>query len=317
MTSLLIIFLGAIIIDLIIGDPDYLTHPVVYMGRLIEKLEQVFYPLSSSPGSRFITGTVTAIIVVGLSYGAAYLAIKVSFYINYWLGILVSAWIFSTTIATTSLKKAALAIYTPLMEGDLDKARHYLSHVVGRDTQDLEESEIARGAIETVAENTVDGIIAPLFYGLLGGPALAMAYKAVNTLDSMIGYRNEKYLYYGRFAARLDDLANYIPARITGLCLILSSMLLRLSWQQGLSSWRKYAHLHPSPNGGIPESVVAGVLGIRLGGLNSYFGQPQFRAYMGEPGKEIDAHHINATVSLMYYALFIFSFLAVLIIALP
>ncbi len=316
MTSLLIIFIGAIFIDLLIGDPDYLTHPVVYIGRLIERLEQLLYPLSSTPGVRFIAGSITTLIVVGLSYGVAYLAIKASFHINYWLGILVSTWIFSTTIATTSLKKAALAIYTPLMERDLSRARHYLSHVVGRDTQDLEESEIARGAIETVAENTVDGIIAPLFYGLLGGPALAMAYKAVNTLDSMIGYKNEKYLHYGRFAARLDDVANYIPARITGLCLIVSSMLLRLSWQQGLSSWRKYAHLHPSPNGGIPESVVAGVLGIRLGGLNSYFGQPQFRAYMGESGKDIEAQHIKATVTLMYYALFIFSFLALLILAL-
>ena len=160
--------------------------------------------------------------------------------------------------------------------------------------------------METVAENTVDGIIAPFFFFMLGGVPLAFMYRAANTLDSMVGYKNDKYLYFGRISARIDDVLNYIPARITGLLFVVSAMFLQLDWRNSWKMLRRDAAKHPSPNGGWAEASVAGALGIRLGGYNSYFGRESFRAYMGEPVEELAAKHILGCTRLMYTATILF-----------
>jgi adenosylcobinamide-phosphate synthase len=166
----------------------------------------------------------------------------------------------------------------------------------------MDEAEVTRATVETVAENTVDGIVAPLFYAFLGGAPLALAYRAVNTLDSMVGYKNDRYRYFGMPSARLDDLANYLPARLTGLFLLAAAVLLRLRPAGALAAIRRGAGGPPSPNSGIPEAAVAGALGIRLGGLNHYQGQESFRAYMGEPVVPLVSSHVKGAIRIMYTA---------------
>lgn len=197
------------------------------------------------------------------------------------------------------LKDAGMAVYVELQKGDLPAARKALGMIVGRDTTSLDAPEIVRGTVETVAENIVDAIISPLFYALIGGAPLAMAYRAVNTLDSMVGYKNDKYRDLGWASARLDDVANFIPARITALLLALCAGMLRLDWRSCLQMVKRDAHLHPSPNSGYPESAVAGALGIRLGGENVYHGVASFRAYMGDPVRTMEPNDIIQTSRMM------------------
>ncbi|MOA00080.1 cobalamin biosynthesis protein [compost metagenome] len=194
-----------------------------------------------------------------------------------------------------------MLVYKPLIEGRLDEARKYVGYIVGRDTEHLDSSEASRAAVETVAENTVDAFVSPLLFALLGGAPLAMLYRAVNTLDSMVGYRNEKYESFGWFSARTDDWFNYIPARLTGLLLAFAAIFM-----PGMSAFRSmraifvFAHRHPSPNSGIPESAVAGALGIELGGMNQYFGVASERARMGWPLRAMQPGDILSTVRLLY-----------------
>ena len=182
--------------------------------------------------------------------------------------------------------------------------------IVGRDTSVLDAAGVTRAAVETIAENTSDGVIAPMLYTAIGGPVLGFVYKAVNTMDSMLGYKNDKYLYFGRAAARLDDVLNYIPARITGILLVLAAGILRLDMKNAWRIMRRDAAQHPSPNGGFPEAATAGALGIRLGGMNSYFGKPHFRAYMGDPLETLAAPHITGAIRLMYTATVLFLLVA-------
>ena len=189
-------------------------------------------------------------------------------------------------------------------------ARVKVGWIVGRDTDKLTEGEATRAPEETISENTVDGVISPLFYFFVGGLPLAVAYRAANTMDSMIGYKNDKYLFFGRVAARADDVWNYIPARLTGLMMVAAAFLLGLD---GTNAWRilrRDASKHPSPNGGWTESTVAGALGIRLGGLNYYFGKPSFRTYMGDPLQELEARHISLAIRMMYTVTVMFLTLA-------
>lgn len=300
------LILGAVVLDLLIGDPKKIIHPVVLIGKLITALERKTYLLKDNARMLSLKGGLVAFFVVIFVYLITTAIIYFSYTVNQYIGLVVSLWIFATTIAITSLKEAALAIYKPLISGDIVEARKMLALVVGRDTDNLDEQEVARGAVETVAENTVDGVIAPIFYGVIGGPALAMTYKAINTMDSMLGYKNEKYLYFGGPAARLDDIANYIPARITGICMSMGALFLKKSSLNAIRCWIQDAHKHPSPNGGIPESIVAGILGIRLGGYNWYQGEKRFRNYLGRKTKVIKPMDINDTVKLMYITTFIF-----------
>jgi cobalamin biosynthesis protein cobD len=198
------------------------------------------------------------------------------------------------------LAEAGLEIANLLRKQDISEARRKVGWIVGRKTSELDESEITRATIETVAENTVDGIISPLFWFVLLGPWGAIGYRAINTMDSMLGYKNDRYLYFGRFAARLDDVVNYIPARITCVLFVIASFLCGKDWKHAIRIATRDAHKHPSPNGGYAEAPVAGALHIRLGGQNVYHDKVTFRAYMGDPITSMVGKHIYQTIYLMY-----------------
>ncbi|OMD44933.1 cobalamin biosynthesis protein CobD [Paenibacillus borealis] len=304
--SLALILLAAYVLDLIVGDPRSFPHPVVYMGKAISAIERLIRRFVSQPRSLKRAGVLLPLLVAGGAWGLTALLVGLLSWASPWLGWAAGAWLISTTVAAKGLKEAGLAVYVELRKGDLPAARRALGMIVGRDTAGLDSPEIVRGTVETVAENIVDAIISPLFFALLGGAPLAMAYRAVNTLDSMVGYKNDKYRDLGWASARLDDVANYIPARITALLLTLCAWLLRLDWRGCWRTVLRDARLHPSPNSGYPESAVAGALGIRLGGENVYHGITSFRAYMGDPLRALEPEDIIVTSRLMLLSSAIF-----------
>jgi adenosylcobinamide-phosphate synthase len=220
----------------------------------------------------------------------------------------------STTIATKGLVDAGKQIYRALQVKDLDQARTALSMVVGRDTKELDSSEVVRGGVETLAENIVDAITSPLFYAAIGGAPLAMAYRAINTLDSMVGYKNETYLHLGWASARLDDLANWLPARLTILPMFIALALCKLDARQGWRTYLQDAHYHPSPNSGIPEAMMAGGLHIELGGINYYQGQISERARMGTPLEKRKPEHLAKAMNVVIWTSIIYiSFLSLVV----
>lgn len=289
-------------LDLLIGDPKFITHPVVLIGKAIDFLEKYLRKLAAPYFGLRFSGILLTTIVVGGTYALMWVVQTGAYSLNYWLGLAVSIWFMGTTVAVKGLAAAAREIYSLLDSDNLPEARKKVGWIVGRDTNCLDESEITRATVETVAENIVDGIIAPLFYGFIGGVPLAMAYKAVNTLDSMVGYRNEKYKEFGWSSARFDDVCNYIPARITGVLLLLTFIILGKPAGDAYRVIRRDSGQHPSPNSGIPEAAVAGALGIRLGGINYYGGVKSLRAYMGDPKELLSKAHIAETVKIMYTA---------------
>ncbi|MEX2460094.1 MAG: adenosylcobinamide-phosphate synthase CbiB [Paenibacillaceae bacterium] len=302
-----LMLIAAIIIDWLIGDPNWPTHPVIYMGRLIRRLEKRLrsneLPLDSAKTikSLKIRGFLLCFLTIGICYGLMWAILVICNFIHPWLGYAVNTWFISTTIAIKGLKDAGLLVYRPLQKANLTEARTYVGYIVGRDTIALSEPEVVRATVETIAENIVDAVVSPLVYALLGGAPLALLYRASNTLDSMVGYKNDTYLHFGRASARWDDLLNWIPARITGLLLVVSiaadsTMSTRHSWK----AIRVFAHLHPSPNSGIPESAVAGALGVELGGRNFYAGVPNDRARMGWSLRVLSPADIVSTIKLLY-----------------
>ncbi|MFX0560439.1 adenosylcobinamide-phosphate synthase CbiB [Tepidibacillus infernus] len=291
--------IAAFLIDLWIGDPKQLTHPVVLIGKAIRNMETFLRRFTFHFSERLL-GIILVIIIVGSSYGLVWLILFVMNQVHLWLSLLVGAWLISTTIATKGLADEGKKLFSLLKAKELEEAKKQVGYIVSRDTDHLDESEVIRATVETIAENIVDAVISPLFYAILGGPALAMVYRAANTLDSMCGYKNERYRDFGFASARFDDLLNYIPARITGVLIVLAAWLLQLDAKKSLSIWFRDAHLHPSPNSGIPEASVAGALHIRLGGVNIYFGQPKKRAYMGDDLKPLQVEHIQQTIQLLY-----------------
>lgn len=304
--EILLIIAAAIVIDWIIGDPKWPTHPVIWIGRLVRFLERRLWKpdeaaTAASPGMMRLKGTMLVLATLVVSTGLTWAVTAAAAWIHPWLGYAANAWLVSTTIAVKGLKDAAMLVYRPLAEGNLPEARKYVGYIVGRDTDRLSEAEAARAAVETVAENTVDALVSPVLFALLGAAPVAMLYRAANTLDSMVGYRNDKYLYFGWCAARFDDVLNFIPARVTGLLMALSAAALpRMSPVRAVRAVLIFARRHPSPNSGIPESAAAGALGIELGGLNYYFGQPSERARMGWPLRELEPSDITGTVRLLY-----------------
>lgn len=297
----------AFFIDAIIGDPETKWHPVALLGRFIAFLEKILYSINDNDNKKLIMGGILVVITLAVSYslatGIMLLAYKAEY--NY-ISTFIAALMLSFCISPKSLAKAGRGIYALLLVNDIDLARKKVGYIVGRDTDKLNEGEITRATVETIAENTVDGIIAPLFFFAIGGVPLAVLYRSANTLDSMVGYKNEKYLYFGRAAARLDDVLNYIPARITGILLIFSAWILGYDYKFAYQMMLRDAVKHPSPNGGYAEATVAGALHIRLGGYNSYFGKTSFRAYMGEPLEKLRAKHILGSIRLMYTATILF-----------
>lgn len=316
--------LAAILIDWIIGDPKWPTHPVIYIGRLIKALESKLHGFGTSlaqqdrgtdssagpsvlsdersAGWERFQGIMLAGAVTLSAFAVMFGLIWLADAIHPWLGYAVNTWFISTTIAIKGLKDAALAVYRPLRRDDLPEARKWVGYIVGRNTSELTGQEVSRAAVETVAENIVDAVVSPLFFAFLGAAPLAMFYRAANTLDSMVGYKNDRYRYFGWASARLDDVLNWIPARLTGGILVLCAWMGRgLSPKRSFRSIRTFARLHPSPNSGFPESAVAGALGIQLGGVNVYSGVVQERARMGWPLRPLEAEDILRTSTMLYH----------------
>lgn len=292
--------LGALVVDTIFGDPRSKYHPVVLIGNCISFYESILYKKNTTPKHQIILGISTVllvlmsvmIVVTGLLFiGGTIHPVGYS---------IVSLLCLYISISPRCLAEAGIEIANLLRKKDILEARRKVGWIVGRKTSDLDESEITRATIETVAENTVDGIISPLFWFVLLGPWGAIGYRAINTMDSMLGYKNDRYLYFGRFAARLDDVVNYIPARLTMVLFVIAAFLCGKDWKHALCIAARDAAKHPSPNGGYAEAPVAGALHIRLGGHNVYHDKVTFRAYMGDPIEPMVGIHIYQTIYLMY-----------------
>ncbi len=299
----------AFFLDLLIGDPLWLPHPVRIMGKGISRAERFLRGRSTSPSGERRAGvmlvlliivpafliTFSILIIIGLLPGTA----------GTITGMAAVIYLTATTMAIRGLITSAQAVIRPVKGGDIEKARHNLSMIVGRDTHSLSREDILKATMETLAENLSDGFIAPLFYLLIGGLPFAMAYKAINTLDSMVGYNNDTYRHFGWAAARLDDIANYLPARITGVLIVFATfavMLFRGSVRALTVTGRSFSTMlrdgkkHLSPNSGIPEAAMAGALGIRMGGPATYGGVVVEKPYIGEAGTiEAAADYLNAS----------------------
>ena len=310
-----VIILSAYVLDLLLGDPKWLPHPVRWIGRYITFLEDKIKRFADTPLSEKIGGIFLFIIVVGSVFGLIWFLLLLTTHHSPLTTLILAVFLAYTTLSIKSLHQEAYSVIhalnpslSPLYqrgEGGIDAARKRLSNIVGRDTQNLSEEEIYRAVVETVAENTSDGIIAPLFYLAVGGPALALAYKAVNTLDSMVGYKNERYENFGWFSARMDDATNFIPARLTSILIVAASFILRFNWKDSLKIIWRNARNHPSPNAGYPEAAVAGALGVQLGGTNYYFGAPHNRPFIGDKNNEFTIKSVKDTVKIMHLAAFL------------
>jgi len=296
----------AYLLDLILGDPENFPHPVRVMGKMISSWEKFLL------NKKRLGGIILTFLVVGITFSFSFLLIHYSKRLNYWLGWIIAIYLGYTTLSIKDLWVKAKAVSSALEQKDLDKARVKLKSLVGRDTEELNEEQIARATIESIAENTNDGIVAPLFYFILGGPVLALSYKAINTLDSMVGYKNEKYLHFGWASAKLDDLANFIPARICGL-LISVVALNKKKFKQAFMTMYKDGRKHASPNSGISEAAMAGALGIRLGGLASYGGETVNKPYLGKEQRKVDISLVKEALSLSLAASFLMLVIGIVI----
>ncbi|NMB47162.1 MAG: cobalamin biosynthesis protein CobD [Firmicutes bacterium] len=289
----------AFVVDLLFGDPSFVTHPVILMGKLISWGEGFLWHDDQDAQGQKLAGTLLVLGVVGIAFGVGYALLLMAAHIHGVLAHLLSIWLISTTIAAKGLWTEAGQIQHWLQQDNLAEARKAVGRIVGRDTAQLDTAGVIRATVESVAENTVDAVIAPLFYALLAGAPLALAYRAVNTLDSMVGYKNERYRDFGWAAARVDDIVNYIPARLTGLLMTVSAAFLSLDAKNCWLILCRDSSKHPSPNSGLPEAAVAGALQIQLGGESSYQGTVSFRPYLGNPGNALIPNHINQTRWLM------------------
>lgn len=291
------------ILDRVIGDPSNWPHPVRWIGTLISKLTAVL----NKGGARVLKGAGMLFITVFLVTGVVLAIVSFAYQLHIAAGIAVEAILVEIGLAQKSLKDAALEVHNPLVADDMDEARTKLSWIVGRDTDKLEEGEIARGTIETVSENTADGITSPLFWAFLFGAPGLWLYKAVNTLDSMIGYKDDRYREFGKFSARADDVLNYIPARITGfLILLVSPNEGGIPFRKRFVGWRKDARNHPSPNSGFLEAATAWQLGVTLGGKSTYRGVVSERPEIGPGLRSLEASHIKSAIRQMHAASFAF-----------
>lgn len=297
--------LGAIvagfILDLIFGDPHWLPHPICLIGNLIGFLEKNLRRLLA-PGKTalLLGGALMVVIVLSLSYVVPYAVLMLAEQVNPWLRFALETVMFYQIFATKCLRDESMKVYTALHNNDLEDARVKLSWIVGRDTKELTSEEVTKGAVETVAENTADGIIAPMFYMFIGGAPLAFLYKGINTMDSMVGYKNDKFLYFGRCAAKLDDVANFIPARITGILMILASYFLNMNAAGAWKIFWRDRYNHLSPNSAMTESVTAGALNIQLGGDHYYFGKLVHKDTIGDNIRPVVAEDIVAVNNLLY-----------------
>jgi adenosylcobinamide-phosphate synthase len=291
---------SAYVLDLLIGDPAFLPHPIRWIGRLIGRMETIFNDGRGSPFQQRFAGFFFWLSVMTLVVSGTMALIGVLSHIHHFAGAVVMIWLTYATLATRSLHQESSSVARALRQGNLPLARERLSMIVSRDTSQLSEEQIVRALVETVSENISDGIVAPLFYLAIGGPILGLAYKAVNTMDSMVGYKNDRYLHFGWYAARADDAANLVPARLSGLLLVAAAACLRMDWRRAWKVMARDARRMKSPNAGFPEAAAAGALDVELGGTNVYFGTAVEKPRLGDPGRPLTLDVYREMVVLMY-----------------
>lgn len=289
------------LIDCLIGDPPALPHPIVLIGKGIAALEKALRPrFPATPEGERAAGRLLVIIMLILSAAIPAAILWLCFLVSRWLYFAVCCVMSWQIFAAKCLKQEAEKVRRRLDEGDLPAARYQVSMLVGRDTAELTETQVAKAAIETVAENTSDGVIAPMLWLMVGGPTLGFLYKAINTMDSMLGYKNEKYLNFGRCAAKVDDAANFIPARLSALGMIAAAALTGFDGKNAARIWKRDRRKHASPNSAQTESVCAGALHIQLAGNAYYFGKLYEKPFIGDPDRPVEAADISRSCTLMY-----------------
>ncbi len=293
--------LGGFVLDALFGDPAWLPHPVVYMGKAISALEKRLRPrLPKTPQGELLGGAIVAFCLPVGTFLLTSLVCLAAAKLSPWLGLAVQMFWCGQALAAKGLVQESMNVYRELVKPDLPAARKAVSRIVGRDTQDLTLEGVTKAAVETVAENASDGVIAPLLYMLIGGAPLALTYKAINTMDSMLGYKNKQYLYFGRAAAKLDDLANYIPSRLAGLLWCAAAALTGNSAKGAWKIWRRDRRNHASPNSAQTESACAGALGVQLAGPAFYFGEYYAKPTIGDAVRPIEPEDIRRADRMMY-----------------
>ena len=293
--------LGGFVLDCLFGDPAWLPHPVVYMGKAISALEKRLRArLPKTPQGELLGGAIVAFCLPVGTFLLTSLVCLGAARISPWLGLAVQMFWCGQALAAKGLMQESMNVYAELKKGSLPAARKAVSRIVGRDTEALTAEGVTKAAVETVAENASDGVIAPLLYMLLGGAPLALTYKAINTMDSMLGYKNEKYLYFGRAAAKLDDAANYLPSRIAGLLWAAAAALTGNSASGAWKIWRRDRRNHASPNSAQTESACAGALGVQLAGPAYYFGEYYDKPTIGDALRPVEAKDILRADRMMY-----------------
>lgn len=312
-------FLG-FLLDLLFGDPYWLPHPIRFIGSLIARVEKCFLGKNKDRNEKkeLRQGICMVIIILFSTMTATTLILCLTYYINCYLGTVVETIMTYQILATKCLKVESMKVYHCLKDKTIAEARKAVSMIVGRDTDCLDERGVAKAAIETVAENTSDGVIAPMLYTALGGPILGFLYKAVNTMDSMIGYKNEKYLYFGRTAAKLDDVVNFLPARISAYLMIAASYIggKCFSGKRAYYIYKRDNRNHASPNSAQTESVCAGALGIQLAGDASYFGKIVKKPYIGDNMRAVEYEDIKRINRLMYLTAWLSEIICLLVLLL-
>lgn len=288
------------ILDLMIGDPRWLYHPVCLIGNLIAFLEKILRKIfPKTDKGELAAGIVEVILVCLLSGGIPFLILHILYGISVWAGFALETFWCYQLLAGKCLKDESRKVYVQLVNHNLEGARQAVSMIVGRDTENLSEAGVTKAAVETVAENTSDGVIAPLIFMLIGGAPLGFFYKAVNTMDSMVGYKNEKYLHFGRFAAKMDDVWNYIPSRISALLMIASAWIFRMDYKRAWAVWKRDRRKHASPNSAQTEAVCAGALQVQLAGDAYYFGKLYPKETIGDDVRPIEPEDILRAGNLM------------------
>ncbi|MDF1616642.1 adenosylcobinamide-phosphate synthase CbiB [Petrocella sp. FN5] len=300
--NLVYVLLTVTFLDYLIGDPPNWPHPIIYIGKLISWLEKQLrkYGLATKFG-----GFILFIVTVLITLSTLTFILNISGKAGKVVEGIVLIYFLTSALAATCLKKEVMKVAYALKHSTIEESRITLSYLVGRETKTLTHEAIIKATVETTAENTIDGVIAPLFYMVIGlildcPVQMVFLYKTINTLDSMVGYIQEPYTQIGYVSAKMDDLVNLIPARLGSLMMLLSGVFLRLDVQQGLKIWKRDCRKHKSPNAGHPESVVAGLLGIRLGGTHTYFSQVLEKPTIGDSTRKIEIHDIKKTVQIMY-----------------
>ncbi len=289
------------LIDLFVGDPRFLYHPVRMIGNGISFLEKRLRKIfPDTPGGERIGGLFLVILICMVSGGIPFLLLYGAYHVHTGLGLALETFWCYQMLAAKSLKEESMRVYEELKEGNLEQARYAVSMIVGRDTENLTPEGVTKAAVETVAENTSDGVLAPMFYMALGGAPLLFLYKSVNTMDSMVGYKNEKYLNFGRCAAKLDDVANYFPARISAWLMIAASYMGGFDGKNARKIFFRDRYRHASPNSAQTEAVMAGALHIQLAGNAWYFGEFYEKPTIGDADRPIEYEDIKRANRLLY-----------------